>query len=106
MKLQKRFTLASKEDAVKDARLRRIITLTALFSAVIVPLLNDGVIYTLVEFTSSDVAVLWLNYALRYIVVITRYLCVFVSFAAVIFLCIFIPVRASVKKRRKAQNNK
>lgn len=84
MKLQKRFTLASKEDAIKDARLRRIITLTALFSAVIVPLINDGVIYTLVEFTSSDIAVLWLNYVLRYIVVITRYLCVFVSFAAVI----------------------
>ena len=84
MKLQKRFVLTSKEDLIKDARLRRILTLTALFSAVIVPLINDGVIYTLVEFTASDVAVLPLNYVLRYIVVITRYLCVFVSFAAVI----------------------
>lgn len=84
MKLQKRFILNSKEDALKDAGLRRILTLTALFSAVIIPLLNDGVIYTLVEFTSADIAVLPLNYALRYTVVILRYLCIFVSYAAVI----------------------
>ena len=84
MKLQKRFILPSKEDAAKNARLRRILTLTVLFSAVVVPLLNDGVLYTLVEYTASDIAVLWLNYILRYAVVIQRYLCVFVSFAAVI----------------------
>ncbi|MBQ7700428.1 MAG: hypothetical protein IJT49_08820 [Clostridia bacterium] len=83
MKLKKRFVLNSKEDFEKDARLRRILTLTALFSAVIVPLINDGVIYTLVEYTSADIAVLWLNYILRYTVVTLRYICVFVSFAAV-----------------------
>ena len=63
--------------------MRRILTLTALFSAVIIPLINDGVIYTLVEYTSADIAVLWLNYILRYTVVTLRYICVFVSFAAV-----------------------
>ena len=83
MKLKKRFVLNSKEDFEKDARLRRILTLTALISAVIVPLINDGVIYTLVEYTSADIAVLWLNYILRYTVVTLRYICVFVSFAAV-----------------------
>lgn len=64
--------------------MRRIITLTALFSAVVVPLINDGVLYTLIEYTASDVAVLWFNFILRYTVVTVRYLCVFVSFAAVI----------------------
>ena len=84
MKLKERFVLTSKEDMQKHARLRRVLTLTVLFSAVIVPLQNDGVLYTLVEYTASDVAVLWLNYVLRYTVVLLRYLCVFVSFAAVI----------------------
>lgn len=84
MKLKKRFVLTSKEDEEKNARLRRTLTLTVLFSSIIVPLLNDGVIYTLVEYTDSDVAVIWLNYLLRYTMVILRYLCTFVSFAAVI----------------------
>ncbi len=84
MKLQKRFVLTSKEDLIKDARLRRILTFTALFSAVIVPLINEGVLYTVITFTENDIALLTFNYILRYIVVFLRYLCVFVSFAAVI----------------------
>jgi len=83
MKLKERFIITSKEDAKKDALLRRVITLTVLFSAIIVPLLNDGVLYTVVEYTSYDVALEVLNLILRYIIVFTRYICAFVSFAAV-----------------------
>ena len=84
MKLQKRFVLTSKEDIKKNAHLRRTLTLVTLISAIIVPLINDGVIYTIVEFTDNDVAVAELNMILRYTMVIHRYLGVFVSFAAVI----------------------
>ena len=84
MKLKKRFILISKEDAIKDARLRRVLTVAVLIFSVAVPLLNDGVIYTLVEYTAYDVAILWLNAILRYVVVILRYLCIFISYAAVI----------------------
>lgn len=81
--LKKPENLTSKEGAAKDALLRRALTLTALFSALIVPFLNDGILYTVLEYTSNDIALIVLNYALRYIVVITRYVCTFVSFAAV-----------------------
>lgn len=84
MKLRERFVLKSKEDEAKEIRLRRTLTLTVLFSAVVVPLLNDGVLYTLIEYTASDVAAVFLNLILRYIVVFTRYACIFVSFASVI----------------------
>ena len=81
--LKKPENLTSKEGAAKDALLRRALTLTVLFSAIIVSFLNDGILYTVLEYTSNDVALIALNYALRYIVVITRYACTFVSFAAV-----------------------
>ena len=84
MKLKKRFVLTSKEDTLKDARMRRVLTLTVLISSIIIPLINDGVIYTAVEYTANDVAVLWLNAILRYVIVIVRYLCIFVSYSAVI----------------------
>ena len=81
--LKKPENLTSKEGAAKDALLRRALTLTVLFSALIVPFLNDGILYTVLEYTSNDIALIVLNYALRYIVVIMRYVCTFVSFAAV-----------------------
>lgn len=83
MKLKERFVITSKEDALKNVLLRRVITLTVLFSAVIVPFLNDGVLYTIVEYTSYDAALVTLNLILRYIIVFLRYICTFVSFAAV-----------------------
>ena len=83
MRHKERFILTSKEDAKKDALLRRVLTLTVLFSAVLIPLLNEGVLYTLIEYTSYDIALEFFNLIMRYILVITRYICFFVSFAAV-----------------------
>ena len=81
--LRKPENLTSKEGAARDALLRRTLTLAVLFSALVVPFLNDGVLYTVLEYTSNDVALVALNLILRYVVVITRYACTFVSFAAV-----------------------
>ncbi len=82
MKRTTRFILRSKEAELKDAALRKKLTLTVLFSAVIIPLINDGVLYTLIEYTNSDIALFTLNAVLRYAVVLLRFLCTFVSFGA------------------------
>ncbi|MBP5209185.1 MAG: hypothetical protein J6330_12100 [Clostridia bacterium] len=82
MKHRQRFEIRSKEAEKRDAALRKKLTLTVLFSAVIIPLINDGVLYTLIEYTDNDIAMTALNAALRYAVVFLRFACTFVSFGA------------------------
>ena len=61
-----------------------MITLTALFSAVVIPVLNDGLLATVVEYTANDIALTALDTVLRYVIVIVRYLCIFVSYACAV----------------------
>lgn len=82
MKLKERFVLRSKEADKKEAALRKRISLFMLFSAVVIPLLNDGVLYTVIEYTSGDAALTALNLFLRYVMIIIRYACIFTSYAA------------------------
>ncbi|MBO4422263.1 MAG: hypothetical protein J5879_02405 [Clostridia bacterium] len=65
--------------------LRRLLSLTVLFSAVAVPVLNEGLLLTFVEAIDGNVA-WWIGIpiALRYVSVILTYACTFVSYAAVI----------------------
>ena len=85
MKRTERFILRSKENEKKDVVLRRLLSLTVLFSAVVVPILNEGLLLTFVEAIDGNVA-WWIGIpiALRYVSVILTYACTFVSYAAVI----------------------
>ena len=83
MKLKERFTLRSKEAEAKEEALRKRITLWVLFTAAVIPLLNDGVLYTVIEYTEGDAALTALNLILRYVMVAVRYACVFASYGAV-----------------------
>lgn len=83
MKLKEHFTLRSKEAEAKEEALRKRISLWVLFTAVVIPLLNDGVLYTVIEYTEGDAALTALNIILRYIMVAVRYASVFASYGAV-----------------------
>lgn len=84
MNLKKnRFVLRNKEAENKDRRLRKNITVYVLLFSVIIPLVNELVIYTLWNYTANDRALVVLDFALRYLVVIIRYVCWFGTYGAV-----------------------
>lgn len=77
-----RFIFHSKEAEIKDGRLRKSIVLTVLVSAVLSPLLTEGVLSVVLQFTDGDISLMALDTFLRYFVVILRYAALFTSYAA------------------------
>src|SRR5574344_1482291 len=92
----KRFILNSHEAENKDRRLKKILTVTVLLSAIAVPLLNDGVLYTVWAYIQGDIAYTWLAYTLSYLIVIIQYAARYTAAAA---LCVAL-VACGQKKSR------
>lgn len=98
MNLKKnRFVIRDKEAENKDRRLKKNITVYVLLFSVIIPLINEGVIYTLWNYTANDAALAVLDFFLRYLVVIVRYICWFGAYGAVAASLVYFGVKKSLK---------
>ena len=82
-KKSKRFIFHSKEAEIKDGKLRKSIVWTVFISAVLLPLLTEGVLSVVLQYTDGDITLTALDTVLRYLVVILRYAALFTSYAAV-----------------------
>lgn len=78
----KRFILNSHEAENKDRRLRKILTVNVLLSAIAVPLLNDGALYTVWAYIQGDIALAALANVLSYLIVIIQYTAKYAAMAA------------------------
>ena len=81
-KKSKRFIFHSKEAEIKDGKLRKNIVWTVFISAVLAPLLTEGVLSVVLQYTDGDITLTALDTVLRYLVVILRYAALFTSYAA------------------------
>ncbi len=78
-----RFIFHSKEAEMKNEKLRVGIVWTVFISAVLAPLLTEGVLSVVLQYTDGDISLYALDTVLRYLVIFLRYAALFTSYAAV-----------------------
>ena len=78
-----RFVFHSKEAEMKNEKLRRTLVWVVIVSAILTPLLTEGVLSVVLEFISGDIAYVTFETVLRYLVVLLRFTALFASYAAV-----------------------